>query len=413
MTNKLTLIALGLAMPGLLAPVRAGDTFEAPPVFQAAQVLPAKLLKGPYHKVAPTVRNDGAMNHYTVESKFGRVTADSTAELKIRIDEMRALAAMQKVDTKDQFARQAKQGGKDAVKGAKSLVTNPVGTLQGAFAGIGKIAERAGDALMGDPPSDAEDSRLENAIGFSSTKRDYAAEFRVDPYSTNPLLQKRLEEIAWWGYSGKVAASAASAVIPGGVGAFVSASKTSNWLEGIPVQTPPSELRKANRQKLLDMGVSVDVTDLFLGNTVYSPVQQTRLVGALARMDGTADRGNFVKFAVLARNAPVAFFRARQAEMYARVHAKQARIERFVPIGTNAVARLGNGSLMFCFPLDYLAWTEANAALAEGLDRHVASMADVRGKEIRLAGGISPVARRSLEGMGWVIQDRQEGQLID
>lgn len=405
--------ALGLLVSGALAPAAAGESYESPPVFQAAQILPAKLLKGPYHKVGPSVRNDGAMNHYTVESKFGRVTADSTAELKIRIDEMRALAAMQKVDTTGQFTRQAKQGGKDAVKGAKSLVTNPVGTLKGAFTGLGKMAERAGDALMGDPPSDAEDSRVENAIGFSSTKRDYAAEFRVDPYSTNPLLQKRLEEIAWWGYSGKLAASAVSAAIPGGVGAFVSASKTSNWLEGIPVQTPPSELRKANRQKLADMGVSADASDLFLGNTVYSPVQQTRLVGALARMNGTADRGHFVKFAVLARNAQVAFFRARQAEMYAKVHVKQARIERFVPIGTNAAARLGNGSVLFCFPLDYLAWTEANAALAEGLDRHVAGMQDVRGKEIRLAGGISPTARKALEGMGWVVQDRQEGLLID
>ena len=213
--------------------------------------------------------------------------------------------------------------------------------------------------------------------------------------------------------SPKVAASAVSAAIPGGVGAFVSASKTSNWLEGIPVQTPPSELRKANRQKLLDMGVSADVTDLFLGNPVYSPVQQTRFVGALARMDGTADRGNFVKFAVLARTAPVAFFRARQAEMYARAHARQGRIERFVPVGTNAAARSGNGSVLFCLPVDYLAWTEANANLAAALDRQVSGMQDVRGKEIRLAGGVSPTARKALEGMGWTVHDRQEAQLMD
>jgi hypothetical protein len=382
-------------------------------VFQAAQILTPKLLKGPYHKVAAKVRNDGTMNHYTVESKFGRVSADSTAELKIRVDEMSALAAMQKVNTTDQFTRQVKKGGKDALAGAKQLVTNPVGTLKGAFAGIGKLAERTGDALMGDPPSDAEDSRFENAIGFSATKRDYAAEFRVDPYSTNPLLQKRLEEIAWWGYSGKIAASAASAAIPGGVGAFVSASKTSNWLEGIPVQTPPLELRKANRQQLAGMGVSADASDLFLGNTVYSPVQQTKLVNALVRMSDVADRSQFVKFAVLARNAQVAFFRARQAEMYANFHARENRIERFVPVGTNAAARLANGTVLFCLPLDYLAWTEGNAALAVALDKYVKELPDTREKEIRLAGGISPRARTALEELGWAVRDRQEGRLID
>ncbi|WP_139558496.1 hypothetical protein [Methylotetracoccus oryzae] len=396
-------IILSVGASGVFA-----ETYELPPTFDAARILPANLVKGPYHHLAAKVRNDGTMNHYTVESKFGRVTADSTAELRIRIDEMRALAAMQKVDTTEQLARQAKQGGKDALQGAKGLVTNPVGTLKGAFTGLGKVAERAGDALMGDPPSDAEDSRFENAIGFSSTKRAYAAEFRVDPYSTNPLLQKRLEEIAWWGYSGKLAASAVSAAIPGGVGAFVSASKTSNWLEGIPVQTPPSDLRKANRQKLLELGVSADATDLFLGNTVYSPVQQTKLVAALARMDGTADRGHFVKFAVLARSAQVAFFRARQAEMYANFHAKQGRIERFVPVGTNAAARLANGAILFCFPTDYLVWTDANAALASALDRHIASLSDIRGKEVQLAGGVSPRAREALQALGWKVSDGQE-----
>jgi hypothetical protein len=348
------------------------------------------------------------MNHYTIKSKFGTVKADSTAELKIRVDEMKALAAMERVSNSDQFTRQVKEGGKNVVSGAKALVTRPVDTVKGVFTGIGTLAGRAGDALMGDPPSDAEGSRVENAIGFSSTKRDYAAEFHVDPYSTNPLLQKRLEELSWYGYSGKIAASAVSAVIPGGVGTFVSVAKSSDWLEGIPVQTPPSELRKANREKLAGMGVAADIIDLFLGNTAYSPVQQTKLVQELARMNGTADRSYFVKFAVLARNGNAAFFRARQAEMYATLHKKETPVERFVAVGTNAAARLANGVVVFCFPLDYLAWTEGNAKLAEALNRQVSALPDIRGKEIRIAGGISPQARKGLENLGWKVLDNQK-----
>lgn len=48
-------------------------------------------------------------------------------------------------------------------------------------------------------------------------------------------------------------------------------AKSSDWLVGIPVQTPPSELRKANREKLVGIGISPNVIDLFEGNTVYSP----------------------------------------------------------------------------------------------------------------------------------------------
>ena len=408
MKKQLIIIALGFAAGGFLLNAAAGVSYEKPPVFEAAHILPAKLLKSPYHRVGAKVPNDGQMNHYTIKSKFGTVTADSTAELKIRVDEMRVLAAMERVSNSGQFTRQVKEGGKNVVAGAKALVTRPIGTIKGAFAGIGELAGRAGDALMGDPPSDAEGSRIENVIGFSSTKRDYAAEFHVDPYSTNPLLQKRLEEIAWYGYSGKIATSAVSAVIPGGVGVFVSAAKTSDWLEGIPVQTPPSELRKANREKLAGMGVSPDVIDLFEGNTVYSPVQQTKLVQALARMNGTADRGNFVKFAVLARNGNVAYFRARQAEMYANLN-KVTPVERFVKVGTNAAARLSTGTVVFCLPLDYLAWTENNARLAEALDRQVSALPDVRGKEIRIAGGISKDARKGLEDLGWKVLDNQKG----
>ncbi len=46
-------------------------------------------------------------------------------------------------------------------------------------------------------------------------------------------------------------------------------------------------------------------------------------------MNNTADRGIFVKFAVLARSANVAFFRAHQAEMYANLN-KVTPVERFV-----------------------------------------------------------------------------------
>jgi molybdenum cofactor biosynthesis enzyme MoaA len=84
-------------------------------------------------------------------------------------------------------------------------------------------------------------------------------------------------------------------------------------------------------------------------------------------------------------------------------------VERFVAVGTNAAARLANGTVIFCFPLDYLAWTEDNARLAESLDRQVSALPDVRGKNIRIAGGISPNARKGLEDLGWKVLDNQKG----
>jgi hypothetical protein len=55
-----------------------------------------------------------------------------------------------------------------------------------------------------------------------------------------------------------------------------------------------------------------------------------------------------VKFAVLTRDPEVAFFRARQAEMYARFHKRVSKIKQFVPLGELAAARLADGTLVFC-----------------------------------------------------------------
>jgi len=129
MKRQIIIIALGFVTSGFLLNAAADVSYEAPPVFVAARILPAKLLKSPCHSVGSKVPNDGQINHYTIKSKYGTVTADSTAELKIRVDEMRALAAMQRVSNSDQFTRQVKQGGKNVVAGAKALVTRPVGTI--------------------------------------------------------------------------------------------------------------------------------------------------------------------------------------------------------------------------------------------------------------------------------------------
>ena len=391
----------------------AAERYEAPPIFQASKLFPPGLVKGPNHQVDERVLNDGYMNHYQIHTRFGDLDAASTAELKIRIDEANALAAMEKVKGTEQFSRFLAQGGKDTLAGAKALIRSPVKTVDGAVSGVGKLFERAGASLSGDPPSDAEDGRLENLIGFSSTKRDYAAEFGVDPYSSNPVLQERLDEIAWAGYAGKITASAALSLVSGGAGIAISTSKTSNWLAGIPLKAAPADLRARNHKNLTTMGVSPEVIDLFLANTVYTPVQQTKLVNALAEMQGVDDRGQFVKFAVLTRDPEVAFFRARQAEMYARFHKRVSKVKQFVPLGELAAARLADGTLVFCAPLDHLAWTQTMANYVLAANQNVTAAPGIKAKQLQVAGTVSPLAKAALEQHGWKIQDRQEGRLID
>ena len=138
----------------------AAERYEAPPIFQASKLFPPRLVKGPNHQVVDErVLNDGYMNHYRIHTRFGDLDAASTAELKIRIDEANALAAMEKVKGTEQFSRYLAQGGKDTLAGAKALIRSPVKTVNGAVSGVGTLFERAGASLLARLPHSGQESQ--------------------------------------------------------------------------------------------------------------------------------------------------------------------------------------------------------------------------------------------------------------
>lgn len=393
-------ISLATALTMVAAGSASAQQYEAPPVLDADTYLPAELLSGPNHRVDRHIINDGYMNHYTIQTKFGTFKARSNFELGVRVNEANALAAMESISGSKQFASSmAKTGGK-VVQGAGNLITQPVSTIRGTFSGVGSLFQRAGDSLS-EPAADTEDSSLKRATGFSTVKRDYARQFGVDVYSTNAVLQDRLDSLANATAMGGLTASAALLFVPGGAGIAVSVSKGTQLMNEADVNRPPSDLRRMNRERLEAMGVDPDMTDLFIRNTVYSPTQQTLLVDALNKMSKTADRGALVKFATQAGSDDVALFRQRQAQMYAAYNAKVTPLERFVSVGTFSAAVTGDGTMVFGVPLDYLVWTEAMANIARS-----ATNASKGVKSLRLVtlGQVTDTARSALQSMGWEVQ---------
>jgi hypothetical protein len=109
------------------------------------------------------------------------------------------------------------------------------------------------------------------------------------------------------------------------------------------------------------MDVHPEIADAYLNNGAFSPRQQTLLVHALDEMKGVKNRAAFIRFATATPNGNIAFFRERQAEMYAGYHKAVAPISSFTSLGELAAARTGSDTLVFCAPLDYLVWTEPMA----------------------------------------------------
>jgi len=95
-----------------------------------------------------------------------------------------------------------------------------------------------------------------------------------------------------------------------------------------------------------------------------------------------------------------------------------APIAEFVSLGRDSpirglgIARTTAGVVIFHAPLDYLVWTEKMARVFDALNTSVNAMAGASGKEIWLAGSLSPMARQNIEMAGWRIHDNVESRLL-
>lgn len=403
-------VTLWLHQPRLVFAAQGG--YEPTATLNASQVLPPDLLAGPNHRVEERVYNDGFINTYRVGSKFGTFVAVSTPMLRKRIGEINALARMEQIRSSKEFTSSIKEAGMDTVSGFKNLATAPVKTVAGAVSGLATLVRRGGDAIGGSKRSDAEDSRVKDLIGFSKTKREYAHQLGVDVYSDNEKLQERLNEISWAGYAGGLTWAAAMSAVPGGAGLAITISGTNKLLNDAFRTTPPVDLRRMNGEKLKAMDVHAEVSDGFLNNTVYSPRNQTILVSALDEMKGVGNRASFVRLASVTADRDVAFFRERQAQMYAGYHKAVAPIETFIALGEFAAARTTKNEVLFNVPMDYLVWTEGMAKLINSADSRVTQLTRPVNKQLWITGTMSPMARKEIESRGWQVQEKTEPRLF-
>jgi hypothetical protein len=387
----------------------AEEAYEIPRALKASEALPKDLLKGPFHSIDKTVQNDGYMNTYTVVSKFGTFTAISTASLRIRIEELKAVDAMKKMEQSDEFKKSLKEAGAKTVESVKTMVSDPKKTFTGAVTGIGKMFQMAGESLRSSPGA-GEDSRLAGLTGYSNSKREYAYEFGVDVYSPNPVLQQELDSITEAGFAGSLSATALKAMIPGGAGLVLSVSGSTQLLNEMIAKTPPTELRRLNREKLESMGMDPVLVDLFIGKNIFTPRDQTLFVAALDDMKDTKNRSELLKFALRTESEDLAAFRTRVAIMYAVYSRTVAPIKNFVPFGAFACG-MTDDTLVFIVPLDHLVWTEDAYAVAKAIADKAASLADVKKKELWVAGSVTEKSRKGLSALGWTVKENADASL--
>jgi hypothetical protein len=384
----------------------AGDTppgkatFDLPESRPTAEVVPPALQRGPHYQLGPTVRTFTFMNQYSVTSDYGSFSPPSDARLRRLIREIAAIAELKKIHQSDAFAKATVEAGKGVVQGAQHLIGDPVGTISAVPEAVFSIFGRVSEATKRGGRSRYEDGVAQNLLAVSSFKREYARKFDIDVYSSNEVLQKELNSVAWASAAGNLTLGAASMVTGAAVLQAASGLRTLEQAKSIVNALPATELSRRNREALRQIGVPTAVADRFLQNRLLSPRHQTVIVEAIKTLRGVPGRTAFVQYAAQADSEDAALLFQQMAELLAGYHRTVAPLRRLDIYLNIPVAYTGQGSAAILLPIDRLLWTERSSRIAAGLAQPAPKPLPGAHVELWLTGNASDRARAGLQQLG-------------
>lgn len=376
--------------------------FIKPPIrINTALVVPEGRMVGEGYKLDAMAFNDGYNNTYTLITEVGEVQAVSDYQLARQIQEVRALIILDEMSRAGVFGESMKEGLLAPFRGAKALVTSPIDTTTGAVKGVGRWIGNIGRAIASDDPY--QEGGLSAATGWANTKRAFALELGIDPYTDWEPIQKSLASVARAAFAGGITVGMAMGMMTEGttVGTVIMVTSLTAEMNAILLDNPPEMLTKINREKLINMGISKKVINPFLINYNYTPFEKFLLVEALKRMDGAKGREYFIVLAASAPDRVIARYMQQEAEMMANYHNNVMPVDIIEIEGFTWLVNR-KGTLVGTFPIDYLAWTSEASAIAWGVEKH----AKDKRREIWLEGSASPDSRKALTSRGWKVKER-------
>ena len=406
-------IALSVALPCLAQTPepfevrRAEAAFEELPVLNASEILRPEFLAGPHHKLREPVPTYFGANQFTIDSDFGVFEANGNEMLVTRIKEINAIARLKEVSRTDEFKNALGKAAKSPIASAKNIVTDPVNTISNAPKGLMKFMRRAGESIkdIGNKSEShaAEGSRMQQLIGFSDAKRKVAISLDVDPYSTNTVLQRELDGIAWASFAGGMTVQLATTPLGGPALTVIDVTSS---LNDVLKEKSPTDLKMMNRKILRGLGAGEKDTERFLNNNAFPPSQQTAFVLNLKALNGVANRGAFVRTAgETSSDESDAIFCVQTAALMSKLH-KDKPLARLAMIGDFPIGIAKDGTIIVAFQWDYAAWTSGAAGFTSDVQKLAAQSGKNGSVFVALSGQVSPRLRQELETRGFTVQDR-------
>jgi hypothetical protein len=388
---------------------RAEAVFEELPELKASEILKPELLKGTHFAVRDPVPTNVGMNQFTIDSDFGVFEADGNEMLLQRLKEIDAIARLGDVSRTDEFKKSLLVAAKSPLNSAKNIARDPAQAISNVPKGLMKFLGRAKESVqnVGKGGNDARDgSRMKDAIGYSDKKRKIALEMGIDPYTTNTVLQKQLDDLAWASWAGGFSFSVATLPISGAAGAALTVTGVNSTVEDLLHEKTPSELEQINRATFRAMGASASDVERILHGGAFTPTQATTFAVHLKALTGVGNRGAFVKAAAEKSTTEAdALFCIYTAALMDQINQKTP-IARIVMLGDFPICVAKDGTIIVALQWDYAAWTSGAAAFTDDVQKLAGKSGQNAHISVDLSGEVSPRLREELEKRGMTVQDR-------
>lgn len=404
--SRVLSVVLLVALASATVIGQKGD--EPPPSFTASALLASDVRTGPHHTVKEPVKTEGFFHEFDIASDFGELSAVGLSQLTTRLNEVRALAALDDVSKSKVFLEAAGGAVLNVGKSTVKVVTDPVDTAKGVGSGIkrfgvnlGRMSKRAVDSVGNDsddpaPKENAGEGAANAVLGVSGAMRRWARKVGADPYTTNPLLFAALKDIGRIDAAGGIATKV---VLP--IPAIVT---TSASVGDLVWGKDPEELRKINEDRLKALGVAHADAQRFFLNRGYTLTSQTRFIAAL---DAVKAKGlvAYVDAAAKADGERSALFFVESAEMLQHAHAA-APVTAILDDSQVVVARQGSSAAML-LPLDYLRSTARSREVLADVNTRTKGELGVTRVEVLLSGRASNQMRAAITSAGWTLKEKQ------
>lgn len=393
-------------------PAAAGGQYEEPPVISAADLLPASALSGPGFSVQPQVPTNGAMGQYTIvadasvfRGDAGTYYIESLDMLKIRLSEIPAIAQLENISETGVFAKALASSAERPVADATNMVMHPMDTVTGLPSGVGELFSRvslgAGQIASsasnsfgsGQAAGETAHATL-TALGYDDVRRQLAKKLHVDPYSSDPILAKKLNKVAWVMFSARMTVDAAMMAVPGSM-----VISSVEYTDDLVYQTPKADLILLVQKKLKNIGLSQEEIASFISNTAIPLSLQVTAVKDLEALGNIPGR----HAAAVALGNVMTEYQARfivtSLRMLDQWSRQRSPITRIRVPGV-LVARDQNGTVILPAPVDYLSWTQRIAGFATD-----PQLMALHNRVLWITGKMTPLARQQLAANGWSVRE--------